>query len=47
MNSNSVPLNLPVSVVQQIAHAIAAAVARGEDPKLAEQAILAKLASSR
>lgn len=43
MNSNSVPLNLPASVVAQIALAIADAIARGLDPKVAEQAILARL----
>lgn len=43
MKSNA-PLNLPASVIQQIALAIVTAVASGKDPKAAEQAILAKLA---
>ncbi len=43
MNSNSVPLNLSAQVIAQIAQAIEAAIRRGEDPKKAEQAVLAKL----
>lgn len=43
MKSNSAPLNLSAQAVALIAQAIAEAVLRGQDPKAAEQAVLAKL----
>ncbi|HNB52811.1 MAG TPA: hypothetical protein PK530_12755 [Anaerolineales bacterium] len=43
MKSNSAPINLPAQAIAQIAIAIAEAVVRGQDPKAAEQAVLARL----
>ncbi len=42
-NSAPIPLNLSAQVVRQIADAIITAASRGDDPKKAEQAMIARL----